>query len=660
MKKLLKSIVFIAIMLVGIFAISAISHAADFTLPDIISDHMLIQQGEEVCLWGEGKAGDNISVKLTAGGKTALSGKTTIKNDGTFEIVLGAIPYPGGPYELEFATSDTTKVIKDVLVGEVWLQGGQSNMALRMSNASLTTQKDFLPTEKINDIRLFINTKDDPLSGERAKNVEGKWVVADNETVKNYSAIGYIALKTVYDTIDVPVGGICFAVDGRGMKQFKGPETPGQPGGTLYNSKYAAIVKYKVRGAMWNQFSADRNNDNFTSDFNFLIKSWRADRNDPDMPFVFITGYPAPMKYYANWEKAYIMEDWSMSRIHQIQTYYDTANTAFIVTTDLAPLPTDSDSLHPKDKRQTGYRLGRAVLGSVYGKLENWQSPLYNTSSKGDGYVDITFSYAYSGLKTTDGEAPRCFLIGRTDTSLKEAKAEIINENTVRLSSEDVKDINYISYCVERHLYPYTSVDDAVMNTYPDVNLVNSEGLPAASFVAKVGETRNEKVFKNFVEIAKRFDTVKRDPKPAVTAPTPDTPAQPETPVVPETPAVPETPQTDEITILIDGEKLVCDQPPVIIEGRTLVPMRAIFEKLGAEVAWDGATSTASGTKDGKTVSFVIGEAQIGINGVKSALDVPAQIVSSRTMIPARAVAEAFGCTVGWDGDTRTVIITTK
>ena len=88
--------------------------------------------------------------------------------------------------------------------------------------------------------------------------------------------------------------------------------------------------------------------------------------------------------------------------------------------------------------------------------------------------------------------------------------------------------------------------------------------------------------------------------------------------------------------------------------------MRAIFEKLGAEVNWDGATSTASGTKDGKVVSFVIGEAQIGINGVKSALDVPAQIVSSRTMIPARAVAEAFGCTVGWDGNTRTVTIASK
>ncbi len=116
--------------------------------------------------------------------------------------------------------------------------------------------------------------------------------------------------------------------------------------------------------------------------------------------------------------------------------------------------------------------------------------------------------------------------------------------------------------------------------------------------------------------------------------------------------------QEDGIKVLIDGEKLICDQPPVIIEGRTLVPMRAIFEKLGATVSWDGETSTASGEKDGKTVSFVIGESFIGINGEKTALDVPAQIISDRTMIPARAVAEAFGCKVDWDGDTQTVIIT--
>ncbi|MBQ3023656.1 MAG: polysaccharide deacetylase family protein [Clostridia bacterium] len=124
-----------------------------------------------------------------------------------------------------------------------------------------------------------------------------------------------------------------------------------------------------------------------------------------------------------------------------------------------------------------------------------------------------------------------------------------------------------------------------------------------------------------------------------------------------EVEAQPDTSE-DGIKILIDGEKLICDQPPVIIDGRTLVPMRAIFEKLGATVSWDAETSTASGEKDGKTVSFIIGESFVGINGEKKSLDVPAQIISSRTMIPARAVAEAFGCKVDWDGNTQTVIIT--
>lgn len=652
MKKFVKSAIFIATMLVGIFMLSGISYAAEIILPDIISDHMLIQQGEPTYIWGTAGGGETVTIKLTASDKTLMTAKGTTGYDGKFKVSLGAIP-PGGPFNLEITTDSSSKTITDVMVGEVWLQGGQSNMALRMHKASLSTQA-LMPEGKINDIRLFINTKDEPMT-ERAGNVEGKWVVADSETVNDYSAIGYLALKTVYDEIDVPVGGICLAVDGRGMSYFSGPTEKGGVGKKGYNAKYAPIVDYKVRGVMWNQFSADRLNENFTNDFNQLIRSWRLDRDDPDLPFVFITGYPSPMKYYANWEKAYIMEDWSIARLGQIQTYYDTANTSFIVTMDLPPKPTDSDPLHPKDKIVTGIRLGKATLGSVYGKIENWQSPMYKTSYKSDDCVEITFSYAYGGLKTTDGQAPRCFLVGRTESSLREATVEIVNENTIRLSAEGLKDINYISYATEAHMYPYTSVEDAVINTYPDVNLVNSEGLPVAPFAVKVGETRNEKAFNNFATIGKRFDTVKRDPKPEKTEIPSEKPAEPETPAVPEAPAQPEG-----ITILIDGETLVCDQPPVIIEGRTLVPMRAIFEKLGAEVSWDGATSTAAGAKDGKTVSFVIGEKFIGINAEKKALDVPAQIVNSRTMIPARAVAEAFGCTVDWDGTTRTVIIKTK
>ena len=114
------------------------------------------------------------------------------------------------------------------------------------------------------------------------------------------------------------------------------------------------------------------------------------------------------------------------------------------------------------------------------------------------------------------------------------------------------------------------------------------------------------------------------------------------------------------IKILINNHFLECDQPPVIKDNRTLVPMRAIFEALGAEVSWDESTKTATGTKDGKEVSVSVSENSISINGEKKEIDVPAQIIGDRTMVPVRAISEAFDCSVQWNGLKKCVIIIPK
>lgn len=114
----------------------------------------------------------------------------------------------------------------------------------------------------------------------------------------------------------------------------------------------------------------------------------------------------------------------------------------------------------------------------------------------------------------------------------------------------------------------------------------------------------------------------------------------------------------DTVTVLLNGEALSFnDQPPVIIEGRTLVPLRAIFEAMNATVEWDQSTATVTSTRGDVTVKMAIGDNTIYKNGTPTELDVPAQIINDRTMVPARAVAEAFGAQVGWDGDSRTVTI---
>lgn len=113
-------------------------------------------------------------------------------------------------------------------------------------------------------------------------------------------------------------------------------------------------------------------------------------------------------------------------------------------------------------------------------------------------------------------------------------------------------------------------------------------------------------------------------------------------------------------TVQLDGKQLTFDVPPVIEDGRTLVPLRAIFEAMGATVSWDQSTQTATATKDGTTVVLQIGSTTPTINGQVKQLDVPAKIVNGRTLAPLRFVGEAFGGTVGWDPATQIITLSTR
>lgn len=116
----------------------------------------------------------------------------------------------------------------------------------------------------------------------------------------------------------------------------------------------------------------------------------------------------------------------------------------------------------------------------------------------------------------------------------------------------------------------------------------------------------------------------------------------------------------DSIRVLIDGQSLQTEVAPTAINDRTMVPMRAIFEALGATVDWDESSGTVTGTKNGTVISLTIGSATAFINGEARTLDVPAQVINERTMIPARFVSEALGAQVDWDADNQIVNITTS
>lgn len=114
------------------------------------------------------------------------------------------------------------------------------------------------------------------------------------------------------------------------------------------------------------------------------------------------------------------------------------------------------------------------------------------------------------------------------------------------------------------------------------------------------------------------------------------------------------------ISLTIDGQPLASDVPPTVVGGRTLVPVRAIFEGLGATVSWNDETKTVTAVKDFKDIVLVLNSKDAKVNGLAKTLDVPAQIINERTMVPARFVAENLDCSVIWDEATQTVAITTS
>lgn len=508
----MKKIITFLLVTILLFGTLTAVQAEEISLPDLISNHMLMQQAKPIKLWGTGPAGETLIVTLGSASKTISAGTTTIESDGSFRIELPPA-MAGGPYKLSFSTPSGTKTVSDVLVGELWVQCGQSLMATTV-NSTGNHKEEILPKETRENIRLFINTAT-PTEEERKTtgttrqtDLKGKWTVATREAAGTYSAMGYSALSKLYDELNLPVGGICSAVGGTAMSYYQVPPQPYEDKnfqyGTYFNIKVAPLTQLNIRGIMWNQGSADRWNQNFVSDFKKLIQGWRTEWQDEDMPFIFATSFPSPMKYYASWNGSYIMEDFSIPRLAQTQVYNEVENTGIAVSIDCAPVVgVDRDPLHPNIRKPAGERLALSALGLVYGKTDRWSSPMYHSASVSGNTATITFSHAYDGLKTKDNQPPRCFMVAGADGVFHHATARIEGNNKIVLTSNKVSEIKQISYAVEKYLFPYESNTkdngDWVQDTYPDVNLVNSENLPALSFAYDVTTVIEEKKYAHSV-----------------------------------------------------------------------------------------------------------------------------------------------------------------
>ncbi|QCR22129.1 sialate O-acetylesterase [Pontibacter sp. SGAir0037] len=446
------------------FLLSISQVKANVTLPAVFSNHMVLQQNAEVKIWGWAKSGEEVTVTPSWNHKPV---KTKASNLAEWEVILQT-PAAGGPYTVEIKGYNTIK-IEDVLLGEVWLCAGQSNMEWT-ARAGIEHAEREVPLASYPSIRFFSvshRTADTP-----QLSLDGQWVVCTPESMIDFSAVGYFFGRKVHQTLQVPVGLINSSWGGTPAEAWVSKETieenkilaedaanlqevPWGPVKTakIYNAMIAPLVPYRLAGVLWYQGESNTGSPaNYAELLPALIQNWRTRWNQA-FPFYYVQ--IAPYQYD-------VPQQGVLLRDAQRRVLQKTENTGMVVVSDIG----NKDDIHPRNKSDVGQRLADLALHKAYGKQELPASgPLYRSMKVEGNKVRLYFDYAGKGLVAKGNELTN-FEIAGADQQFVKASAKI-QGSTIVVQAKQVK--------------KPVAVRFAWSNT-AEPNLFNAEGLPASSF----------------------------------------------------------------------------------------------------------------------------------------------------------------------------------
>jgi sialate O-acetylesterase len=470
--------------------------AGDVFLPSIFSDHMVLQRNAEVTLWGQAKSNETVTIANTWNGEKPT---VVVDREGYWTLKLRT-PDAGGPYSITVEGYNKI-VINDILIGEVWLASGQSNMEFS-AQWILNFAKDiragklpktFDPDKAESDIAAEVKAADHPqirffsvaqIQGKYPQNdVRGQWVVCTPETMKNFSLTAYYFGRRLNAELEVPVGLINSSWGGTPAdvwtpadamlsdpvlakfakerdKQTWGPHTPG----VLYNAMISPITQFRIAGLIWNQGeeNAGINRGDVIYDrlFSTMVKSWRKEWGY-DFPVFYVQIPPSNFYEPANPAayRAAIVRDMQRRALALIP------NSDMVVISDTAEL----ESGHPINKLTVGERLAVWALNKVYHVTDEIPcGPLYKGMKIEGDAIRVSFDYA-KGLKSADGKPLDCFEIAGADKIYHPATAAIDGE-TVVVKSSDVKEPEYVRFAWTNISVP---------------NLASGTNLPASTFTTE-------------------------------------------------------------------------------------------------------------------------------------------------------------------------------
>ena len=511
------------LLAIALAAIASPLHAA-VTLPRLFGDNMVLQRGQPVPVWGKADPGEKVVVSFAGQEKTATAGE-----DGQWRVTLDPLPANKTPQTL--TVSGNNKVtLENVLVGEVWLCSGQSNMEWTVSKAAdFNSEKAAANFSEIRHFKVPRTSKAFPQS-----DVKAEWQVCSPGTVGGFTAVGYFFARELFQQQDVPIGLLHSSWGGTTIEVWMSPESvesatdlaelhkkifsqsslspegkklhedylvdlkkwtaateenlakgipltepPAVPWPAwdnpqptqLYKGMIHPLAPFALRGAIWYQGESNGFEDSiYTSKLRALIAGWRAKWGQGDFPF-----YIVQLANFKNIEPKpeNIGKDWAKLREAQAKALA-IPNTGLAVTVDIG----ESEDIHPINKQDIGKRLALWALAGPYGKDITPSGPLYKSHRTEGSKIRVAFDHAKNDLMTgkKNGLAPvepdptaelRWFEIAGEDHVFKPAQA-VIQGSELVISCPDVP-----SPVAAR----YAFVQDPA-----GANLYNTEGLPASPF----------------------------------------------------------------------------------------------------------------------------------------------------------------------------------
>ena len=484
---------------------SAATVAADVKPSALFSDHAVLQSGISVPVWGTASPGEKVTVTLNDQKPAAVAGP-----DGKWTVRLKSLK-PGGPYEMTIAGNNTIRV-KDVLVGEVWLGSGQSNMEFTVSKsrkafAGVIHEEQEIAAANFPAIRMF--TGESAKTYEPQAEIKGQWLVSNPENVPGFSAVGYFFARDLQREIKQPVGILTLAFGASTAEAWirrealaadpllkpildrfdeavrfyrTNPSAPAeqapQPPQTinarpappprqqrdpvqdqhyptvLFNGMIRPVIPYAIRGVIWYQGESIVGRDQGVALYPrvqaTLIQDWRKLWAQGDFPFYIV-------------QLAALQNISNNPRVREGQAaVLSLPHTGMAVTIDIG----DPKDVHPHNKQDLGDRLARIALGNVYGRKIEYSGPAYESMKVAGANIRLKFSHI-GGALVAKGGPLTWFVIAGADQKFVPAGAKIEGD-TIVVSSPQVSAPVAVRYA---------------WDNYPEgCNLFNARGLPAAPF----------------------------------------------------------------------------------------------------------------------------------------------------------------------------------